>query len=199
MKLLTKGLLAVAAVFAATTADATTYIGLRSVGAESVSLSITTDGTLGVLGAANITSWSVVIADPDPTRSFNNFTLTPGNSALRLLGDALSATPTSLLFDFGSAGSDNLEFYQVPIIDGAEHLYCVDTNGACTAMPPGSEAVSDLAHASNFVAVSRSGVVVLGAVPVAGGVPEPTTWALLICGFGGVGARLRRRPVKLTA
>lgn len=30
-------------------------------------------------------------------------------------------------------------------------------------------------------------------VPVAGGVPEPTTWALLILGFGVVGASLRRR------
>ena len=88
MKLATTGFLAVAAVFAATTANATTYTGVRSVGSESVSLSITTDGTLGVLGAGNIASWSVVIADPDPTRSFNNFTLTPVNSALRLLGDA---------------------------------------------------------------------------------------------------------------
>jgi PEP-CTERM motif len=28
--------------------------------------------------------------------------------------------------------------------------------------------------------------------PPAGGVPEPATWALLIAGFGGVGAALRR-------
>lgn len=28
---------------------------------------------------------------------------------------------------------------------------------------------------------------------LAGGVPEPTTWALMIVGFGGAGALLRRR------
>lgn len=34
--------------------------------------------------------------------------------------------------------------------------------------------------------------------PGAGAVPEPTTWALLILGFGAVGAGMRRRSVKTT-
>jgi hypothetical protein len=35
--------------------------------------------------------------------------------------------------------------------------------------------------------------------PPTEGVPETSTWALLICGFGAVGARLRHRPVVLAA
>ena len=38
------------------------------------------------------------------------------------------------------------------------------------------------------------------AVPFAPGVPEPATWAMLIVGFGGVGAMMRaRRPLRLSA
>jgi len=32
----------------------------------------------------------------------------------------------------------------------------------------------------------------------AGGVPEPATWAMMIVGFGGVGALMRRRRIQLT-
>ncbi len=31
------------------------------------------------------------------------------------------------------------------------------------------------------------------------GVPEPTTWAMMLVGFGGLGCLLRRRRVALTA
>jgi hypothetical protein len=33
-------------------------------------------------------------------------------------------------------------------------------------------------------------------VPISGGVPEPASWALMIMGFGGVGALVRRRRNK---
>jgi hypothetical protein len=35
--------------------------------------------------------------------------------------------------------------------------------------------------------------------PAAGGVPEPASWALMIAGFGLIGAALRRRPVAIKA
>lgn len=35
--------------------------------------------------------------------------------------------------------------------------------------------------------------------PGAGGIPEPSTWAMLIAGFAGAGCALRRRPVRRTA
>ena len=39
----------------------------------------------------------------------------------------------------------------------------------------------------------------LGWNPRVGAVPEPATWAMMILGFGGVGAALRRRPLKPTS
>ena len=38
----------------------------------------------------------------------------------------------------------------------------------------------------------------LGAAPAAGTVPEPTTWALMIAGFGLTGAAVRRRRPRVT-
>jgi hypothetical protein len=38
----------------------------------------------------------------------------------------------------------------------------------------------------------------LDAAPVAPGVPEPATWAMLVLGFGFIGAAIRRRTVNVT-
>ena len=50
----------------------------------------------------------------------------------------------------------------------------------------------DTTGSDHGVAVDNLGITAT-LVPVAGGVPEPSAWALLILGFGVVGASLRRR------
>lgn len=44
----------------------------------------------------------------------------------------------------------------------------------------------------------RYGAVDIGSVPDPGAVPEPSTWAMLLFGFGSVGFAMRRRRQKLT-
>jgi hypothetical protein len=51
----------------------------------------------------------------------------------------------------------------------------------------------DVARLNSDHVVVATGVV--GATLVTGGVPEPASWALMILGFGGVGAVLRRRRI----
>lgn len=52
----------------------------------------------------------------------------------------------------------------------------------------------DFGGGANFVAYDT---VTFGSA-IAGGVPEPSAWALLILGFGAVGAGMRRRKVSLS-
>jgi hypothetical protein len=45
---------------------------------------------------------------------------------------------------------------------------------------------------------SASGTDYMGSfAPVAAGVPEPTTWAMMICGFDLVGSGMRRKTPKI--
>ncbi len=45
----------------------------------------------------------------------------------------------------------------------------------------------------------QSGFVTATSSPVAGAVPEPATWAMMLLGFGGIGFAMRRRPKVHTA
>jgi PEP-CTERM motif len=186
---------------AATAADATVYIGADSVGTTSITLSVTTDGTLGTLAAANITGWTITFADPNP---LNNIVLTPMNSAVFMVGDAVSATASSLTFDFDSGGvfgRDAIAFNEDPGVPGFEHYYCLDTNFACTGPDRrafrNAAVVRDQRAHSAFNHEARSGIGVIGtATGVTGAVPEPASWAMMLTGFGLLGAVARRRPAR---
>lgn len=47
-----------------------------------------------------------------------------------------------------------------------------------------------------YVGLDNVSFTLTRAAPATGGVPEPASWALMILGFGGVGASLRRRSVR---
>ena len=69
------------------------------------------------------------------------------------------------LTGFSATGAD--------FVSGINHLSVVVTDTG----PPSAFAISGLSGTADF----------------AGGVPEPTTWALMLGGFGLAGAALRRR------
>ncbi|WP_293353051.1 PEPxxWA-CTERM sorting domain-containing protein [Phenylobacterium sp.] len=193
---------------AGASAAATTYVSVRPVGAAEAQVSITTDGTLGVLTAANITAWRVVVTDGDHTRQMENgkFLSLP----VVVEGTGLTATATDLLFDFDSAGFVNFTqqsgvFFGFPLNPAR---YCLQglareqAEGDCAFDPfdnEGSERIKvAIAFPNEFTANFRSGhagVEVLASVAAdpTTGVPEPASWALMILGFAGAGAALRRR------
>jgi hypothetical protein len=168
---------------AATAAEAVTYVGSRSIGTGSVNISITTDGSIGAIGAGNIVDYTIDLFNTD-----GSFTLTSANSGMLITG-GLSATATDLQFDFGANG---LALFQAPGVGSGATFYCLQGVSNCYAPTgvPGEavEATGDYVYPW----VAQSGLQVIASA-TGNAVPEPATWAMMIGGFGLLGAAARRR------
>jgi hypothetical protein len=137
---------------------------------DTVSGSITTDGTIGILHPSNILSWDLGITD-----NFNasyDVVLTPSNSTLvEDLGSGLTASATALSFNFSDVGAEFL-------IQGTTHgafsgyqYFCFSaTGGACAA---GETIVPDYYAVDGVEVTGLSGSLPLNPPPPPTGVPEP--------------------------
>jgi hypothetical protein len=105
-----RGLIVCAVLFSAAPARAITYTVSDTVGPWSVDGTITTDGTTGTLGVANILAWAVTVNVIDPffIGSDGSFTLgTDSTLFTTKLTTALSADATKLLWNY-DVGDENL-------------------------------------------------------------------------------------------
>jgi hypothetical protein len=193
VSMLKVALAGLAALLASTTAaEAATYVGSRSLGTGSISLSITTDGTLGSLTVGNISDWNIAVTANNPIESF---TFTKANSIINSgLNGGLVASPTSLTFDFDLGTQSRLEFVEFPI-PSFYHYYCVETKGYCTGrVTGGGESIESSTDFQGIYVEPRSGIGTLGtASEVSAAVPEPANWAMMLIGFGMVGFAMRKR------
>jgi hypothetical protein len=175
------------------------YTGLRSVGAGSAALRITTDGTLGVLSQTNILDWTVTVTDPFG-QSVLTGPLSGSNSYYGLVGDAVSASTSGLSYDFGSSGGGYLFFAgNGPVPPGGTSFWCLQTN-YCYDGDNLTEGLGNN-YSSTYFSEARSGVIQFASA-AGGGVgagPEPGTWAMMIFGFGVVGSVMRPLPGVLAA
>jgi hypothetical protein len=151
---------------------------------------ITTDGTIGALQSSDIVSYNLQINDN--IRPSYDVDLTPANSGIvEDVGDGLTASATTLSFDFSDAGA-------VFAIQGTTHgffsgyqYFCLQaTSGPCVA---GETIVPDYFAVDGVSATGLS-----GSVPLTG-VPEPATWAMMLLGLAGLGAVMRSRRRITTA
>jgi hypothetical protein len=154
-------------------------------GADSVVGEITTDGHTGVLGAKDIVSFSLQITSGGQTA-----TLSTGDQ-VRVNGNNFTATTSGLSFNFSSNSGGNLllfntdggGFNDVCFNDKSES--CSD-NRSAVGLTVGNQDIG-----ANFI--SETGTFEFG---VASGVPEPSTWAMMILGFTGIGFMAYRRRSK---
>jgi hypothetical protein len=193
---------AVALLFVGSNASAAiTYVANRALGSGSIDLSITTDGTLGDLAAANFLDWTIMINTGVETATLHG----PPSSTAGVylanflgMGSAVTATSTDLFYNFSLSGS-LFQFYQ-DYGDGNYGTYCLQLFN-CVIYEPGvaSEQIR-IVHPgsiSSFTSQAYTGNQIIGSVAPTGPgpVPEPATWAMMILGFGAAGSLLRRRRV----
>src|ERR1035441_1141512 len=98
---------------------------------DTVDGSITTDGTIGVLGLSNILSWNLDLIDN--LNSANNVDLTNSNSSIDTFsGSALTATATGLFFNYSGTGEFGIQENGFDF--SGFHYFCFSTGVfACAA------------------------------------------------------------------
>ena len=155
-----------------------------------ISGSITTDGTLGALTAANITGFNLLLRDIPAGTSFNQ---SNSNATITLLGSALTASSSALFFNLGAANGSLLRFAPKSATSD-DNTFCIDSvNSVCFS--DGNDQGSQFnlrLTGQNYGAYTLRNEQFASVAPMQSGVPEPATWAMMIAGFCAMGFAIRR-------
>ena len=162
-----------------------TYNVNQTIGLGSVTGTIQTDGTTGVLGAPNIIGWNLALNGVGASLNLTNF-----NSSVFVNGTDVTATATNLFFNFGAANDGYLLF---EVIFGAGARYYCDAatlqNFVCAH---GSSVVPQTIFDPSAQFVPQTGNQIIGVAGSISSVPEPATLSLLALGLVGLGVARRR-------
>ncbi len=177
--------------FSATAAKASITYEFSFGGNASAFGTITTDGNQGTLATADIIAFDITLT---PGGNTYNYTL-PAVGSSRAVGvTGLTASVAGLSFDFTAHGA-------YVYLAGPSGHFCL--NGGSGSSCDGNFSRETVAIGADIVAPSgasgQSGLydgTLLFATPVVAGVPEPSTWAMLLLGFAGVGFMGYRRSRK---
>lgn len=153
---------------------------------------LTTDGTLGALTAANIVSWNLELIDN--LDNSKNYTLTSSNSSLVVFtGTALSATATELLFDFDGFGEVGIQADDPGPFSGWRY-FCFST-GVFACLEGETISPGYVFDDGAVLTGADAPVGVVRLTPPSGDpVPEPGTLALLA--LGALAAARSRRAAR---
>ena len=188
--------------------DNTTLIGYGSpVGVLAVAGSITTDGKLGALSQSDILDWSLVAVQGPAFALQSQFSLffqgplsfsqspLPFAQSIISLFQNVTATPLALSLtptgpDF--SGKAFLDFSLVIPIQGTPEIDLLNTVQGPVAVFSITCGL-EICSSESFAAIPSDGTIADGKALGVSSVPEPSTWAMMIFGFAGVGFMAYRR------
>jgi hypothetical protein len=176
------------ALAAAAPASATSFVVNQTMGATgTVTGTIDTDGTIGALASGNFSAWNLLVTGNGISMTLTNF-----NSGLYISGTGPTATATDISFDFSNAVASYLLFQAGGFGSGNTYWCNASASGACAQ---GATATPESYLSASFQTEARSGVQVIASSSgtTTAAVPEPSTWAMLIAGFGVTAMAMRRR------
>jgi hypothetical protein len=196
MRTLVLSLVAGAAMAVATGASATSFVGSTG-GCFGAACSPTSTATLpgtglsfttGIFGVQDSNGFAGIGTGLGNPNTLGSFTLLPTQGTT-----ALDNVPFTLLVNFTSPGSLSGNYFGTifgSVTDSNAGGIQVDLDNTAHTFGTGAAAFT---LTVNDVAVSNDGV----ATPITGfirtAVPEPTTWAMMLLGFAGIGFAMRRR------
>jgi hypothetical protein len=155
----------------------------QTIGAGSLTGTIQTDGATGALGQIDVTGWNLQLNGVSASLNLTN-----GNSHVFLQGSDVTATATNLFFNF-SGGDQGYLLFQVNFGSGAQYTCEATANtGVCAQ---GASVVPQTISNASAQFAAETGNQIIGTAAVAG-VPEPSTWAMMLLGFAGLGFAFRQ-------
>ncbi|WP_428331899.1 PEPxxWA-CTERM sorting domain-containing protein [Novosphingobium sp.] len=157
---------------------------------------ITTNGTLAGFTRSDITSFDLKLIDNE--NSSYNFELTPSNATIDGTYSGLRASATDLSFDFADPSAFFLIQPQAGGNSSGMHYFCLAGSPQSDACPAGIS-FAPFDYKTDGVGIQNldlAGVVSIASVQ-SPSVPEPSTWAMMLVGFGMVGFGQRRRSRKV--
>ena len=168
-------------------ASITYDVALQNAGPLTLTGIITTDGSTGILAQSDIVDWNLLVTG-DPVA------LTPANAPVFLVGSDLTATLTALSFNFGDNTGNGgvLEIASGPCVPCAIAEW--ESRWSSAGDPTGqfflSESTSFGTGAFGQTFINDDVIIATSSVP------EPSTWAMMIFGFAGIGFMAYRRKLK---
>lgn len=170
-----------------------TYNVDETIGAGSVVGTVTTNGTIGILKTSQVVAWDLTLTAPNlaggPSVEITNL----NGSFGQYNKGGLSATATTLSFDYGGTGygfifdgTSNFDYWCGASIAASSCNF--ETDPAETIGPSSSNADAD----AQVLSEAGVGEKVIGTVSA---VPAPTTFALFSLGLVGIGIVRRQKEI----